>query len=249
LFEEYPDAPLVAISEDQRRPVPDANWRGTVHHGLPRDLYTFRPRPGKYLAFLGRVAPEKGLDRAIAIARATGMKLKIAAKVDPVDRVYYQENIAPLLEEAGDVVEFPGELGGKDKDDFLGGAYALLFPINWDEPFGLVMIEALACGTPVIAFPHGSVPEVLRDGVTGFLVESVEEAVRAVPRIAMLERRRCRQEFEERFDAARMARDYVEVYHRVINATREHPTLRAPRPAAPLHRERLAPALATSAAG
>src|SRR5262249_45809704 len=169
LLREYPDVPLVSISDDQRRPLPWANWQATIYHGLPRNLHTFRDRTGDYLAFLGRTSPEKGLDQAIAIARQAGLKLKIAAKIYPEERPYYTEVIEPLLRAAGSQIEFIGEVGGSAKDEFLGNARALLFPINWAEPFGLVMIEALACGTPVIAFRKGSAPEVVQEGVTGFL--------------------------------------------------------------------------------
>jgi len=206
----------VSISDAQRRPLPWVNWQGTVYHGLPPDLFTFRDRPGDYLAFLGRISPEKRLDRAIDIARRVGMKLRVAAKVDRVDRDYFRETIQPLLREAGPRVEFTGEVGGREKDEFLGNAYALLFPIDWPEPFGLVMIEALACGTPVIAYRHGSVPEVLEDGVTGFIVDDREQAVQAVGRVAGLSRRKCRQVFEARFSAPRMARDYLAVYRRLV---------------------------------
>jgi glycosyltransferase involved in cell wall biosynthesis len=216
LFQEYAEMPLVSISDDQRRPLPGANWRATVYHGLPRDLHTFRERPGEYLAFLGRIAPEKRLDRAIIIARLAGRKLKVAAKIYPEDRAYFHETIEPLLREAGPWVEFVGEVGGREKDEFLGNALALLFPIDWPEPFGLVMIEALACGTPVVAFRNGSVPEIIADGVTGFIVASVEEAVRAVGRVSALSRAACRRAFEDRFEAGRMARDYLEVYRRLI---------------------------------
>jgi glycosyltransferase involved in cell wall biosynthesis len=215
LLTEYPEVPLVSISDNQRRPMPGANWQATVYHGLPRDLFTFRDRPGDYLAFLGRVSPEKRLDRAIAIARRAGMRLKVAAKIYSGERGYFHQSIEPLLKEAGPQVEFIGEVGGRDKDAFLGGARALLFPIDWEEPFGLVMIEALACGTPVIAYRRGSVPEVIDDGVTGFVVADEDEAVRAVGRVGGLSRRECRRVFEERYDAARMARDYVEVYRRL----------------------------------
>jgi glycosyltransferase involved in cell wall biosynthesis len=218
LFAEYGEVPVVSISADQRRPLPGANWQATVYHGLPRNLYTFRERPGDYLTFLGRISPEKRLDRAIAIARRTGMKLKVAAKIYPEERDYYQQTIEPLLHESRSFVEFVGEVGERQKDEFLGNAYALLFPIDWPEPFGLVMIEALACGTPVIAWPNGSVPEVIEGGITGFVVDSVEDAVEAVGRVAWLERSTCRQVYEQRFDAARMARDYVEVYRRLVHA-------------------------------
>jgi glycosyltransferase involved in cell wall biosynthesis len=216
LLEGYPEVPLVSISDDQRQPIPWANWRATVHHGLPCDLHTFRDRPGDYLAFLGRISPEKRLDRAIAIARGAGIRLKVAAKIYPEERAYFQQAIEPLLHESRGWVDFLGEVGGREKDEFLGNARALLFPIDWPEPFGLVMIEALACGTPVIAWPGGSVPEVIEDGVTGFVVDSVEEAVGAVQRVQWLNRTDCRRAFEDRFGAARMARNYLEVYQRLV---------------------------------
>jgi len=215
---EYPDAPLVSISDDQRRPIPDANWQATIYHGLPRDLHTYRERPGEYLAFLGRISPEKRVDRAIEIARQAGMKLKIAAKVYPEERAYFQQTIEPLLRDSESWVEFLGEVGGREKDEFLGNAHALLFPIDWPEPFGLVMIEAMACGTPVIGWRKGAVPEVITEGVTGFIVNSIEEAVQAAGRVSSLSRRDCRKMFEERFDATRMARDYVEAYQRLAHA-------------------------------
>jgi glycosyltransferase involved in cell wall biosynthesis len=216
LYRQFPEQPLVSISDAQRRPLQFANWLGTVHHGLPLKLHPFRDRPGKYLAFLGRVSPEKGLDQAIEIARRVGMKLKIAAKVDRVDRDYYTQVIQPLLRAAGQNVEFIGEVGGREKDEFLGNAHALLFPINWPEPFGLVMIEALACGTPVVAYRRGSVPEIIDDGASGFIVDDVEGAVRAVQRVSELSRSVCRHAFEERFSVARMARDYLQVYRRLV---------------------------------
>lgn len=217
LFEEYDDLALVSISDSQRRPLPWANWQASIYHGLPLGLHTFRARPGKYLAFLGRTSREKGLDRAIAIARRCGMKLRIAAKIYPGERAYFADTIEPLMKAAGSLVEFVGEVGGKDKDEFLGKARALLFPIYWPEPFGLAMIESLACGTPVIAFRNGSVPEIIDDGVTGFVVDSIEEAVRAVGRISELSRHTCRATFEARFDATRMTRDYLEVYRRLVH--------------------------------
>jgi glycosyltransferase involved in cell wall biosynthesis len=216
LYREYPDMPVVSISDAQRRPLPWANWQGTVYHGLPLDLHTFRPQPGKYLAFLGRVSPEKRVDRAIEIALSCGIPLKIAAKVDRADQDYYETEIKPLLHKAGSAVEFIGEVGGPAKDRFLGEALALLFPIDWPEPFGLVMIEAMACGTPVIAFPCGSVPEVMEDGVTGFVVESIEQACQAIDRLGTIGRHRCRQVFEERFSAVRMTEDYLAVYDRLL---------------------------------
>jgi glycosyltransferase involved in cell wall biosynthesis len=216
LYRAFADQPLISISDAQRRPLAFANWQGTVYHGLPLDLHTFREGTGGYLAFLGRVSPEKRLDRAIEIARRAGLPLKIAAKVDNADRRHHDEEIQPLLRAAGREVEFLGEVGGAAKGEFLGNAQALLFPIDWPEPFGLVMIEALACGTPVIAWPCGSVPEVLEDGVTGFVVDTIDAAVRAVGRVGELSRRRCREVFERRFSVARMARDYLALYRRLV---------------------------------
>jgi glycosyltransferase involved in cell wall biosynthesis len=217
LFEAYPEVGLVSISSDQRAPLPWANWQATVHHGLPHDLHTFRPRQGDYLAFLGRMSPEKGLDRAVEIARRAGMRLKVAARIYPEERAYFEQVLAPLLQ-ASPHVEFLGEVGGADKDAFLGNARALLFPIDWAEPFGLVMIEAMACGTPVVAFRRGSVPEVMVDGVTGFVVSDVDEAVAAVARVGQLSRRDCRRVFEERYEAGQMAQDYVEVYRKLAGS-------------------------------
>jgi len=240
VFEEYGEVPLVSISDAQRRPLPDANWQATVPHGLPRDLYTFVERPGDYLAFLGRISPEKRLDRAIAIAERAGMKLKVAAKVYAEEEAYFKAEIEPLLETSRSFVEFVGEIGGREKDAFLGNARALLFPIDWAEPFGLVMIEALACGTPVVAWRNGSVPEVLEEGVTGFVVDSIEEAARAVAKIPSLDRRACRRAFNARFDAARMARDYVHVYRRLVESgpilsqARARPSRAAATPRMPL---------------
>jgi glycogen debranching enzyme/glycosyltransferase involved in cell wall biosynthesis len=218
LLAEYGDVPLVSISDSQRRPAPAANWQATVYHGLPRDLHTFRERPEGYLAFLGRISPEKRLDRAIEIARRSGHKLKVAARIYPEERVYFERTIQPLLEESRSFVEFLGEVGGADKDDFLGKARALLFPIDWAEPFGLVMIEALACGTPVIGWRCGSVPEIIEHGVTGFIVDSIDEAVRSVARVTELRRRSCRDAFEARFAAGTMAESYVSVYERLANS-------------------------------
>lgn len=213
LVDEF-NPPLVSASDNQRLPLPNANWQATVYHGLPRDLFTFRKEPGNYLAFIGRASPQKRLDRAIRIAGEAGMKLKVAAEINREDQ-HFKQDIEPLLRDARDFVEFVGEIGGREKDEFLGNAHALLFPIDGPEAFGLVMIEALACGTPVIAWRSGPVPEVLDHESTGFLVESVEEAVEAVGRIPELSRQKCRQAFEERFDAAHMARKYVEVYKRL----------------------------------
>jgi glycosyltransferase involved in cell wall biosynthesis len=214
LYEEYAEQPVVSISDSQREPIPQARWVGTVHHGLPRDLYRFHPEPGKYLAFIGRVSPEKRLDRAIEIAVRARRPLKIAAKVDRADRQYFRREIEPLLNHP--LIEWIGEVNDRAKDDFLGGAEALLFPIDWPEPFGLTMIEALACGTPVIAWQHGSVAEVLDHGVTGFLSDDIGAAVRAVKRLDRLSRQVCREAFEKRFTSDRMAEDYVAIYERLI---------------------------------
>ncbi|HKQ62728.1 MAG TPA: glycosyltransferase family 4 protein [Candidatus Polarisedimenticolaceae bacterium] len=219
LFDEFAEMPLVSISDAQRKPVPHANWQATVYHGLPPDLHHYCDQPEDYLAFLGRISPEKGLDDAIEIARRAGMKLKIAARIDPVDREYYETKIAPLMAAAGSLVEYVGEIGGQDKDEFLGRARALIFPIAWPEPFGLVMIEAMACGTPVIAYPNGSVPEVLEDGVTGFIVDDVPAAVEAVGRVGELSRQVCRQTFDRRFQLGRMVNDYLRVYGRLIHCS------------------------------
>jgi glycosyltransferase involved in cell wall biosynthesis len=209
-YQRFADFPLVSISNDQRRPMPPVNWAGTVYHGLPLELLKFSARPdGGYLAFLGRISPEKGPETAIEIARRSGVPLRIAAKVGDQDRAYFEEKVRPLLDDR--LVEFVDEIGDGAKADFLGRARALLFPISWPEPFGLVMIEAMACGTPVIAYPEGAVPEIIEEG-TGFLVNNTDEAVRAVSRLGELDRAAIRARFEERFSARRMARDYVEIY-------------------------------------
>jgi glycosyltransferase involved in cell wall biosynthesis len=222
----FRDLPLVSISNAQRNPLPCANWIGTVHHGLPRDLLPFQPTAtGGYLAFLGRIAPEKRPDRAIEIAARTGMTLKIAAKVDRADQNYWEETIRPMIQ-AHPNVEFIGEIDEHEKAGFLGGAAALLFPVDWPEPFGLVMIEAMACGTPVIAFRHGSVPEVLKDGTSGFVVDTIEQAVIAVQRLAGLDRRRVRAEFEQRFTVERMTREYIQIYRELAGVRTEAAHLR-----------------------
>lgn len=215
LYREYSDIPLVSISDSQRTPLPWVNWLATVYHGLPEDLYTLHDKPGEYLAFLGRVSPEKRVDSAIEIAKKVGVPLKIAAKIDRVDQEYFDVVIKPMLNHP--LIEFIGEVGEADKGEFLGNAHALLFPIDWPEPFGLVMIEAMACGTPVIARNKGSVPEVMVDGVTGFIVNDVEEAVKAVKKVHTISRRRCREVFEERFSAQCMARSYLALYQQLIN--------------------------------
>ncbi len=214
LYREFRDIPVVSISDAQRKPLSWANWVGTVHHGMPIDCLPMR-EGGEYLAFLGRVSPEKGLDQAIEIAVRTGKKLKVAAKVDKADREFFQEKIEHLLDHP--LVEFIGEIGNAEKGDFLGNAAALLFPINWPEPFGLVMIEAMACGTPVIAYPCGSVPEIIADGISGFAVNNVDEAVDAVGRLGDLDRTACRRHFEANFTDERMAEQYVHIYQNMIN--------------------------------
>ena len=211
----FRDLPLVSISNNQRGYLGNAHWVGTVYHGLPRDLLPFRSNADGYLAFLGRISPEKRPDLAIEIAARSGMPLKIAAKVDRADQAYWETKIRPMVADNPDV-EFIGEIDERDKADFLGGAAALLFPIDWPEPFGLVMIEAMACGTPVIAYRRGSVPEVVEENVSGFVVDTIEEAVTAVRRIGDLDRVKVRAEFERRFIAERMAHDYVGIYRQLL---------------------------------
>ncbi len=215
LYFGFNEMPLVSISDGQRAPIPNANFVATVYHGLPLALHrpTFKPRGG-YLAFLGRISPEKGVDRAIKVAQTLGIPLKIAAKVDRVDEAYFREQIAPLLKGPG--VQFIGEINEQEKTDFLGEALALMFLIDWPEPFGLSMIEAMACGTPVLALRRGSVDEVVEDGLTGHTVDSIEEATFMLPRVIALDRRAVRRRFEERFTATRMAKDYVRVYDSLL---------------------------------
>jgi glycosyltransferase involved in cell wall biosynthesis len=212
LYAKFPDMPLVSISDAQRRPVPAANFAATVYHGLPDVFLPFNAGPGSYLAFLGRISPEKRVDRAIHIAQAAGLPIKIAAKIDKVDEAYFESEIRHLFSLPG--VEYIGEIGEHEKADFLGRARALLFPIDWPEPFGLVMIEAMACGTPVLAFRHGSVPEVIDDGVSGLVVDGLEEAITRLPELLALDRRCVRHRFEQRFHVSRMAESYLKVYQR-----------------------------------
>jgi glycosyltransferase involved in cell wall biosynthesis len=215
LYIGFDDMPLVSISNDQRRPVPKANFVATIHHGLPANLHKpiFNPRGG-YVAFLGRISAEKRPDRAIEIARTLGVPLKIAAKIDNADESYFREVIVPLLDGPG--VEFVGEINEAQKSGFLGEALALLFPVDWPEPFGLSMIEAMACGTPVLAFRCGSVPEIVEDGVTGWIVDDMDQAISTLPRVLSLDRRQVRRRFEERFSATRMARDYLHLYDSLL---------------------------------
>ena len=225
IYRAFPYMPLVSISDHQRKPVPPVNWRGTVYHGLPNDLLKEGPGDGGYLAFLGRICPDKGPLEAIEIARRAGMTLKMAAKVDPADQKYFDEVVKPVLD-ASPHVEFIGEINDARKPDFLGRARALLFPICWPEPFGLVMIESMACGTPVIAFNCGSVPEIMEDGLTGFVVTNVDEAVAACGRLDQLFRPSIRSRFEERFSVAAMAREDVKIYQELA-ATDEATTIAA----------------------
>jgi len=214
-FDTFCDAPVVSISNAQRRPLPQANWITTIHHGLPENLLVPKPVKPSYLAFLGRIAPEKRIDRAIRIAEQCGIPLKVAAKIDRADRDYYDEEIRPMM--ASPNVEYIGEISDADKSEFLSGAIALLVPIDWPEPFGLVMIEAMACGTPVLAFRHGSVSEIIDEGITGAIVDTVDEAVWMLPRVIALDRHAVRRQFEQRFSSARMATDYVALYRSLLD--------------------------------
>jgi glycosyltransferase involved in cell wall biosynthesis len=227
-YSRFSEMPLVSISNDQRKPLPHANFVETIHHGIPANLHRPSFEPTGYLAFLGRISPEKRPDRAIRIARAAGIPLKIAAKVDKVDEDYFRNDILPLIDGPG--VEFIGEINEREKTKFLGDAAALLFPVDWPEPFGLVMIEAMACGTPVLAFRSGSVPEVIEDGVTGKVVDSEEEAIAALPAILSYDRRVVRQQFEKRFTATRMAKDYVKTYRQLLRMRTSHDETQSPRP-------------------
>lgn len=212
IFREYADMQLVSISNAQRLPLPHANWQATVYHGLP-DLYDFHPTPGKYLAYLGRICPEKRPDHAIEIAKRVGIPLRIAAKVDPVDQQYFDTQIAPLLDHP--LIEYLGEINDVEKCDFLGNAAAVLCTYDWPEPFGIVLIEALACGTPVFAYRRGSIPEIIEDGVTGFICESMAEMAAKIDRLPLIQRRRCREAFQSRFTVERMVKDYLNVYERM----------------------------------
>ncbi len=224
VYRMFPTVPLVSISDSQRKPLPDVGWAATVYHGMPENLLTPQPAGERdYFAFLGRISPEKGIERAIQIAGSCGVKLKVAAKVDKADAEYFKQSVEPLLADAN--VEFIGEINDAQKPAFLSGAKALLFPIDWPEPFGLVMIEAMACGCPVIAMRRGSVPEVMDDGITGFVVDNVEQAIAACGRLDEIDRARVRAQFEKRFTSQRMAADYVRLYEKLIAA--RQPQLRA----------------------
>jgi glycosyltransferase involved in cell wall biosynthesis len=214
LYREFADMPVISISRSQRYPLPQANWVGNVYHGLPEDSLPFHDGPGQYLAFIGRISPEKRPDRAIEIATRAGVQLKIAAKVDVVDREYFERVVNPLLKRPN--IEFIGEIGDEAKSEFLGNAIASISPIDWPEPFGLNMIEAMACGTPTIAFGHGSVPELIEDGVSGIIVHSLNEAVTAVRQAAAMSRRAVRRAFESRFTVRRMVSDYLAIYEELV---------------------------------
>ena len=217
VFNTFASVPVISISNAQRRPVPQANWLRTIHHGLPEKLLTPRPATPSYLGVLGRIAPEKGVDRAIEIAKRCGIPLKIAAKVDRADQEYFDEVIRPMIDHP--LVEYVGEIGDNEKSDFLSGALGLLVPIDWPEPFGLVMIEAMACGTPVIAFNRGSVPEIIDEGLTGFIVEDDISAIAAVANLPQLDRGNIRKQFEMRFTAKRMALDYLAAYRSLMEVS------------------------------
>jgi glycosyltransferase involved in cell wall biosynthesis len=224
VYQRWPQFPLVSISDDQRRPLPFANWAGTVHHGMNADLYRPSEKSEGYLAFLGRISPEKRPDRAIMLAKRLGKRLKIAAKVDSADLAYFEDVIEPMIRN-DPLIEFVGEIGDHEKSVFLGGAEALLFPIDWPEPFGLVMIEAMACGTPVVAYRCGSVPEVIEHGLTGFIVDNDDQAAAAIIKAASLDRNRVRERFEERFSSEAMARRYVALYQRLCDGAAVYPSL------------------------
>lgn len=221
ILNEHPEYPIVSISDAQRRPAPGLNWLKTIHHGLPQDMYSLNEKGGDYLLFLGRICPEKRPDRAIEIARKAGITLKIAAKVDPVDREYFDSVIKPMLNDP--LIEYIGEVNDAQKQELIGNAFALIHPIEFPEPFGLVMIESMACGTPVIAFRTGSIPEVVNDGVTGFVVDDIASAVEALEEVKSLSRPRCRQEFEKRFTSARMVNEHIAAYKQVI-ASKQFPS-------------------------
>jgi glycosyltransferase involved in cell wall biosynthesis len=219
IYREFSEMPAISISNAQRAPLSWINWQGTVYHGLPEDSLTPCSASGRYLAFLGRISPEKGLDHAIEIAKRSGIPLKVAAKIDKADTDYFQACIKPLMDHA--LIEYVGEISDHEKNEFLGNALAFLFPINWPEPFGIVTIEALACGVPVIAYPRGSVPEIIEHGVTGFVVSDVNEAVESLECINTIDRAGCRRHFEQRFTSTRMARDYLNIYSRVVKTEPE----------------------------
>ena len=219
IFDEYTDMPVVSISNAQRKPLPQANWAGTVYHGIPKNLYSAHDRHGSYLAFLGRISPEKCPDHAIEVAKRVGMPLRIAAKVDPADHAYFKKKIEPLLDHP--LIEYVGEINDAEKNDFLGEAAALLCPYDWPEPFGLVLIEAMACGTPVLAYRQGSIPEIIDHGVTGYVCDNISEMTQAVAGLSLIDRSRCREIFEKRFTVERMVKDYLALYERMADASQK----------------------------
>lgn len=214
LYQKFSKVPVVSISASQKSQMPVANWIDTIHHGIPLDLYSLNKKPENYLAFIGRISPEKGLDKAIEIAKGLGIKLKIAAKIDKADQKYFDNEIKHLLDHP--LVEYIGEVNDQEKNEFLGNALCLIFPIDWPEPFGMVMVEAMACGTPVLAFKCGSVPEVIEEGLTGSIVTSIDEAIKVLPEMFNWDRAICRRHFEERFTASRMASDYIKLYEKIV---------------------------------
>lgn len=232
IFDEYTEMPVVSISNAQRKPLPQANWAGTVYHGIPKTLYQAHNRPGSYLAFLGRISPEKCPDHAIEVAKRVGMPLRIAAKVDPADHAYFKQKIERLLDHP--LIEYVGEINDAEKNDFLGEAAALLCPYDWPEPFGLVLIEAMACGTPVLAYRQGSIPEIIDHGVTGYICDGIGEMAQAVAGLPLIDRSRCREIFEKRFTVERMVKDYLAIYENMVSA---------------FHRPRLVPHTRTASAG
>jgi glycosyltransferase involved in cell wall biosynthesis len=233
IFDEYADMPVVSISNAQRTPLPQANWAGTVHHGIPKSLYSPHRRPGSYLAFLGRISPEKCPDHAIEVAKRVGMPLRIAAKVDSADQTYFKKKIEHLLDHP--LVEYVGEINDAEKNDFLGEAAALLCPYDWPEPFGLVLIEAMACGTPVLAYRRGSIPEIIDHGVTGYVCDSISEMAQAVAGLPLIDRSHCREIFEKRFTVERMVKDYLDIYERMAAASHRPRLVAHARPASAGH--------------
>lgn len=230
IFDEYAEMPVVSISDAQRKPLPQANWTGTVYHGIPQSLYSLHERSGSYLAFLGRISPEKCPDHAIEIAKRVGMPLRIAAKVDPADHAYFKDKIERLLDHP--LIEYVGEINDSEKNDFLGEAAALLCPYDWPEPFGLVLIEAMACGTPVLAYRRGSIPEIIDHGVTGYICESIGDMAQAVAGLSLIDRSRCREIFEKRFTVERMVKDYLAIYESMAAASHRPRLVAHPRSSA-----------------
>jgi glycosyltransferase involved in cell wall biosynthesis len=230
LYHQFSDMPVVSISDSQRTPLPWLNWQGTVYHGLPKNSFSPHLEHRGYLAFIGRISPEKGLDRAIEISKRSGIPLRIAAKIDRADKEYFETSIKPLMNT--DLIDFVGEIDDREKNEFLGNAMALVFPINWAEPFGIVMIEAMACGVPIVAYSRGSVGEVIEDGVNGFVVADAGGAVDALERISAIDREACRRRFEDRFTSRRMAREYVNIYERIVKQTPRSIAKQVPAPKA-----------------